>query len=108
MGPIGPGDWVECLGYSLGNRGYDVSGPKPERGRVYQVEAVVKGALRDGSTEPALRLVGWHQMSERGARVVYHVGGFRPIYRPREALIQQLMQPVREDESWQTVVARNK
>mgnify|MGYP006967776509 FL=1 len=95
MTAIGPGDWVECVGYALGKRGFEPRGPTPKKGEIYQIEAVVMGRLRDGAVEPAYRLVGWHVPSETGARIVYHHSGFRPIYRPKADLIERLMQPVK-------------
>ena len=97
MTAIGPGDWVECVGYAVDKRSFESRGPTPKKGGVYQIEAVVMGRLRDGTVEPAYRLVGWHVPSEIGGRIVYPTSGFRPIYRPKADLIERLMQPVPDE-----------
>lgn len=85
--PIGPGDWVECV---------DSAGTEVWRwpltvGRIYRVLELLTG---DGVPD-ALQLVeiGW---AEDGEYCGFAVERFRPIYRPKSSIIEQLKQPVSE------------
>jgi hypothetical protein len=85
--PIGPGDWVECIApceeYGL------------RAGAIYCVEEVAEPAT-DGSCQHCsggcfgvLVSEAWLPVAEGywcGAR-------FRPIYRPKSSIIEQLKQP---------------
>lgn len=92
MSDIGPGDWVECI------RSADVLTPGGLRGAVtagavYRVERIFRvegrcGVCRD---HPGTVLV-LGQTAESGAG--WCPCSFRPLYRPKEQLLRDLMEPV--------------
>lgn len=91
--PISPGDWVEYVGSDDPNA---ISMNLLVRGSVYQVARLVQARGLDGGLHPALILRG----VSRGA---WTIKAFRPIYRPKQELIEQLkappkQEPVREKE----------
>jgi hypothetical protein len=91
---IGPGDWVECAQVGpIEVRGYGVVSsngtPSLSIGALYQVEALLGP---DAWGDDWLLLVG--RRCPANTRGAYRVRRFRPVYRRREDLIQQLMQPV--------------
>lgn len=90
---IGPGDWVECV---------DVSAPSGQlhdggflvQGRIYQVERLVQVRSQDLGLTPGVNLVGQPALhGQSGRKGGYGLWRFRPIYRPKSDLIQQLQQP---------------
>lgn len=85
MSAIGPGDWVEALG----PRGA-VSWTGARAGGVYCVEALVSTAPCDlcPDDHPGLHLFGIQRHPHGWAGCQ-----FRPIYRPKADLIEQLKQP---------------
>jgi hypothetical protein len=91
---IGPGDWVEFLGYG-GNPGSfsGADGTKLRVGGLYQVEEIIRAAMSTGGTCEAITLVGIHRLSVRGRRMAYLPERFRPIYRPRADFIESLKAP---------------
>ena len=87
--PIGPGDWVECVDASP----CSMYGPPPLTvGALYRVERIreFEPEVIDGW---CLWLVGVRANSPEGA---FGGGRFRPIYRPKSSIIEQLKQPVSE------------
>lgn len=92
--PIGPGDWLECIG--------DWPALGLAKGSIWQCDAVIEcstdaeceecgesggfGLLLRNSTEPMEDGEGWCPC------------GFRPIYRPNSEIIQLLKQPAPERE----------
>lgn len=95
MNAIGPGDWVECV---------DTSAPPfptftntssvpavLAKGGVYLVEQVVS------SLQGRPMLVLKQVKALRNHLGAFYAYRFRPVYRPREDLIQQLMQPLPAD-----------
>jgi hypothetical protein len=91
MNAIGPGDWVECVSNQ-------VAGCAPQTklvvGRVYLVTKVGVTPPRD--PYPNVPWVRLREVKEDPRRWGFRAEWFRPIYRPREELIEQLLQPVSE------------
>lgn len=100
MSAIGPGDWVECVDGGAWRDGLKL--PARHEGRpivprhVYQVREVIIGRGANGP-EPGLRFVGIRAFNDAGLEGGWPMAGFRPIYRPREDLIQTLLQPLPAD-----------
>lgn len=89
MSDIGPGDFVEFVGFPADPPGF----PGPlVRGRLYQVEAVSGGSCTCGKPG-GLTLVGGPSPEpfHRG----WCVFGFRPVYRPRAGAFDALAAPAR-------------
>jgi hypothetical protein len=88
MSAIGPGDFVECVD------GSPLSNPKRPpviEGAVYRVHAIKSVLAANGEAVEALLLVGLNTYPD-----AYSMRRFRPIYRPDEKLIRDLLQPVEE------------
>lgn len=90
--PIGPGDWVECIG---GPTFPDNEG-KVVVGNLYRVKAMIpKIYCSCGKQHEGLRFHGvLNPHDPKG--IDSHWWGiccFRPIYRPRQELIKQLKAP---------------
>lgn len=91
--PIGPGDWVECVDASL--RRVTIASGRLVRGAIYCVawcaerHATGVGLVQSiGLTDPVMR---WY--AEDGTEGGYVADRFRPIYRPKQELIQSLKAP---------------
>lgn len=99
MSDIGPGDWVECVGGNGSPHAWEVAkGQKPDRGRIYQVDRVGRAVDRLGQTKPTITLVSPKAWSERGREIGWRVEYFRPIYRPKQSIIEKLKQPAKVSE----------
>ena len=91
MQAIGPGDWVECVD----------NAPRPGHlykgclvlGGVYQVHSIIPRHLVT-TGEEALMLVGHVGKNTRGNWDCYTCDRFRPIYRPKQSIINALKQPI--------------
>lgn len=90
MGPIGPGDWVECLrtwpSLDGSSEGFRVGG-------LYCVEAVYDSDEYCDHCRTCCDALSFSNIAPDQGWISC---AFRPIYRPREDLIQQLLQPVSE------------
>jgi hypothetical protein len=96
--PIGPGDWVECCppaGYRGGISRAEIkcAGSYPRPGGVYQVREVGSFRSPDGMTD-GLRLVGIVASYPGHPDAWWTASCFRPIYRPSESLLRDLLQPI--------------
>ncbi len=91
--PIGSGDFVECVRSDC-----LPSTMRPlSINAIYQVRDAYLGLAVGGVRLPALRLVGVQNgMTSHGAELSYRADRFRPIYRPKASLIQQLLAPPRK------------
>ena len=94
---IGPGDWVECCPKTYRDTPPAnckvVRGAWPQQGAIYQVREV---GCRTGTDVPALRLVGIVVAHPYEPDCWWDVVYFRPIYRPKSSIIEQLKQPISE------------
>jgi len=93
--PIGPGDWVECVDAST-PPGFTLRAHLAV-GRLYLVEWV--GVVPPGFSNPgapAIRLMGHPSGLNRMGRqtVGWAIARFRPIYRPKQEIIEALKAPV--------------
>jgi hypothetical protein len=95
--PIGPGDWVECVDASPHRGALDPSTIIAlSLGALYQVREVADG-FAGGELRHGLLLVGLKNRTNRdGLEFAYDVERFRPIYRPKSSIIEQLKQPAPE------------
>lgn len=97
MSAIGSGDFVECAP-APGYRGevprelVKVLGLYPERGGIYQVREV--GHYGAGGINPGLRLVGIIASIPGHPDAWWPAEQFRPIYSPKQSLIEDLKRPV--------------
>lgn len=92
---IGPGDWVECVDGSRVSRCPDCDWlPEswPVEGLVYRVVDVGVNLFGESWVE----LAEFREIDPSGLVVAWDVDRFRPIYRPKESLIQTLLEPVDE------------
>lgn len=87
--PIGPGDWVECIG---GTKGMSAHHPGlVVVGQIYQVKEVGRFCRStDGARYPSLTVFGVPDVID-GYRVSLPVVIFRPIYSPKAELITNLL-----------------
>ena len=90
MSAIGPGDFVECVDAS--RKPHNTHQPKVVEGRVYRVVEVGLAAA-GGRWLPGLLLADAPPARPNG---FYRADRFRPIYRPKSSLIEQLKRPVSE------------
>lgn len=91
--PIGPGDWVECCPkfyVAQPPLGVTLIGSWPTPGRIYQVREC---GFRTGTNDPAIRLVGIVASYPGHPDCWWPTRHFRPIYRPKADLIEQLKAP---------------
>lgn len=89
---IGPGDWVEAVGMNPAlSRGRRIAGVFT-LGALYQVE-------ESRVFEPTGELGVIIRDMPRSTHVtgMWNALCFRPIYRPRESLIRDLLEPIKED-----------
>lgn len=92
MSAIGPGDWVEWLGYPNGHAGNTHVASSLQRGCIYCVTEIGRFCqTADGTIWPSIRVSGVSTHDADGIPVSYPVAGFRPIYRPKSELIEQLL-----------------
>ncbi len=96
MSAIGPGDFVECV--DVGGWGDFVwdHGEAPTLGAIYTVRSVITDhmggdALLLNELERTPRAKAFW-----GGEIGYAPWRFRPIYRPKSSLIEQLKRPVSE------------
>lgn len=93
MSAIGPGDFVECVDASPSLK----TGERLSVGAIYQVREVLRGPGMSGRTENGVRLVGQRRcLNRQGVEYAWRADRFRPIYRPKSSLIEQLKRPVGE------------
>lgn len=88
MNAIGPGDWVECIGYAEEDdpSTWIADDDYPQVGSIYRVDAITE---HDG-----LILAEFAQIDlEWDARVEWDAEYFRPVYRPKAEIIEALRQP---------------
>jgi hypothetical protein len=90
MSDLGPGDWVECV--DNGPRPTGLPAPELTVGSLYQVESLAELDIgiavylvgrpnpRDGAFHAGRQISG------------YALARFRPIYRPKQSIIEQLKQ----------------
>lgn len=86
--PIGPGDWVECVNSKQAKRGARI-----DRGDLYCVDTITQGLDIIGGgiiqglvlTEPKTR-----SMAPSGVMDGWRPEHFRPIYTPKQSLIESL------------------
>lgn len=95
--PIGPGDWVECVGPFNGAAGLAAAGAKVigeyRVGMVALCEAVTpRMQLPDGAIVPGLK-VREVKAFIAGREVWLAAYQWRPIYRPKADLIESLKAP---------------
>jgi hypothetical protein len=97
---IGPGDWVECIiecnEGDPGVQAHWLCGAQIELGRVYTVMRVYDGIDNFGDEVTGLVLVERETHFPRGGDGelgAWAVGHFRPIYRPKQSIIEDLKQP---------------
>lgn len=92
--PIGKGDWVECVDDSP--HGF-VGGRWLRRSTLYCVRAVVPGRRLDDTEALGIRLMGVALPAGRnGEECAWVMERFRPVYRPRQSLIDSLKAPPKE------------
>ena len=85
--PIAPGDWVECV------RASTTHGFRP--GQIYRCTSTPPTVLpcnTCGKKHTGIQLAG--APAQRPATWLWPICCFRPIYRPKSELIEQLKQPV--------------
>lgn len=91
--PIGVGDWVECVDDSGTPDTAWLDIHRIYRGSIYRVS----DAWTDAWGDPVI-LVGWERESANrcfGHRCGYWVHRFRPIYHPKQELIESLKVPAK-------------
>lgn len=96
MSAIGPGDFVECVDATSGPGAW-MPGEAPVVGAIYTVERVFVNGW--GIESLHLRELKRHPGSVAfwgGGPLGYNIKRFRPIYRPKSSLIEQLKRPVSE------------
>lgn len=86
MSAVGPGDWVECVDVAPRPNQpsrYRVALAQLQVGKLYRVvgEAEIRGLIIEGVRAAAEPALGWK------------VERFRPIYRPKQELIETLKAP---------------
>lgn len=81
MSDIGVGDWVECVA-AISKRPHALT-----IGRLYQVTRVYPGPF--SRCEFGVEVSGASSVSESG----FSCNNFRPIYRPKQAIIEALKAP---------------
>jgi hypothetical protein len=87
--PIGPGDWVECVDAAA--RSFFAPEDVLTVGKLYRVTKTFVNAFG-----PALGIEGHPRIDASaywGFEVGYRLHRFRPIYRPKSSIIEQLKQP---------------
>lgn len=90
--PIEPGMWVECVDDSPH---WGLSEKTLMRGALYCVARVdFRGRLADGSLGVGLCLEGRRHRTASGRLASYRPDRFRPIYRPKQSLIEKLSAPI--------------
>lgn len=87
--PIGPGDFVECVGAT--------AWPEVTVGGIYRVEAIIEAygdcpACGNEGSE-GITFAGHPKRLKGGIMMSWCPCRFRPIYRPRADLIEQLKAP---------------
>lgn len=91
-GAIGPGDWVECIGFP--GRSGPARGDVPVVGGLYCVRAMREGSDRiHGGVSLGLLLVGLYAYHPDGQEGAWHPDCFRPVYRPNADIIASLKAP---------------
>lgn len=85
--PIGPGDWVECV--ESGKFACD----EVVAGRVYEVAAAGEGRCSRSDCNGV-----WVRLTNDRVSGDWCGVRFRPIYRPKQELIESLKQPAPERE----------
>lgn len=102
MTAIGPGDWVERdPGYesvedAIARSKVVISGEWPTFGRVYCIRDMRTLRSLTGRRYQGLRLVGIVASIPRHLDAFWPASAFRPIYRPKVELIEQLLKPAEE------------
>lgn len=88
--PIGKGDFVECV--DVAARPHSCALPRPlVLGGIYRVHDVTRRADWPGLPTDGIELVEYPELRDFW-RISFDIERFRPIYRPKSDLIEQLKQ----------------
>jgi hypothetical protein len=97
---IGPGDWVECVSGRAETAFRTGGGSRPLHvGGMYRIRAMTPVRGSDNVVRPGCWL-----MEIRGSRwtngleCAFRLDGFRPVYRPKQEIIEALKTPVKLSE----------
>lgn len=90
---IGPGDWVECV--DDGWRPNETESNYIKSGNIYCVTAVIPAETYVEPDVDGIELSQFQVVQDDGYLPSFSIDRFRPIYRPKSDLIEQLKKPMR-------------
>lgn len=97
MSDIGPGDWVECVKSRAAHPVREHFGGHLVVGTIYCVKTVFLGRYADGVQGEGITVRGIVAVNAEGREGGWPLEYFRPIYRPKQSIIEALKQPAPEE-----------